>query len=129
MNRESDPDDRERYQTVYAAHEGAIAAPTAGLHFTPEILATVPHSFVTLHVGVGTFRPVKVDNVEDHHMHTEVFYMPQETADAIEAAKRVVAVGTTSVRVIETLAARHGRPLPAGPGKPTSSSTPVSSTR
>lgn len=117
MNRESDPDDKERYQTVYAAHEGAIAAPTAGLHFTPEILAAVPHSFVTLHVGVGTFRPVKVDNVEEHRMHTEVFYMPQETSDAIEAAKRVIAVGTTSVRVMETLAARHGRPLPAGPGE------------
>ena len=116
MNRESEPSDKERYQTVYAAHEGAIAAPTAGLHFTPEILSQLPHSFVTLHVGVGTFRPVKVDNVEEHHMHSESFYMPPETAAAIEAAKRVVAVGTTSVRVLETLAARHGRPLPAGPG-------------
>lgn len=117
MNRESDPSDKERYQTVYAAHEGAIAAPTAGLHFTPEILAQVPHSFVTLHVGVGTFRPVKVEKVEDHHMHTEAFYMPPETSSAIEAAKRVVAVGTTSVRVLETLAARHGRPLPPGYGE------------
>ncbi len=116
MNRESEPSDKERYQTIYAEHEGAIAAPTAGLHFTPEILAQLPHSFVTLHVGVGTFRPVKVDHVEDHHMHTESFVMPQETAAAIEAAKRVVAVGTTSVRVLETLAARHGRPLPAGVG-------------
>ncbi len=116
MNRESEPGDKERYQTVYAEHEGAIAAPTAGLHFTPEILEKLPHSFVTLHVGVGTFRPVKVDHVEDHHMHTESFVMPQETADAVEAAKRVVAVGTTSVRVLETLAARHGRPLPAGAG-------------
>ena len=116
MNRESEPSDKERYQTVYAAHEGAIAAPTAGLHFTPEILSQLPHSFVTLHVGVGTFRPVKVDNVEEHHMHSESFYMPPETAAAIEAAKRVVAVGTTSVGVLETLAARHGRPLPAGPG-------------
>ncbi|MDO5451141.1 MAG: tRNA preQ1(34) S-adenosylmethionine ribosyltransferase-isomerase QueA [Akkermansia sp.] len=117
MNRESDPADKERYQTVYAEHEGAIAAPTAGLHFTPEILAAVPHSFVTLHVGVGTFRPVKVDNVEEHHMHTESFYMPPETSTAIESAKRVVAVGTTSVRVLETLASRHGRPLPPGPGE------------
>ncbi len=116
MNRESEPADKERYQTVYAAHEGAIAAPTAGLHFTPEILASLPHSFVTLHVGVGTFRPVKVDHVEDHHMHTESFYMPEATAAAIEAAKRVVAVGTTSVRVLETLATRHGRPLPPGHG-------------
>lgn len=117
MNRESEPADKERYQTVYAAHEGAIAAPTAGLHFTPELLAKVPHSFVTLHVGVGTFRPVKVDNVEDHHMHTESFYMPEETSRAIEEAQRVFAVGTTSVRVMETLAARHGRPLPAGYGE------------
>ncbi len=117
MNRESEPADKERYQTVYAVHEGAIAAPTAGLHFTPEILAQLPHSFVTLHVGVGTFRPVKTDCVEEHHMHSESFYMPPETADAIEKAKRVVAVGTTSVRVLETLAARHGRPLPSGAGE------------
>lgn len=117
MNRESEPADKERYQTVYAVHEGAIAAPTAGLHFTPGILAQLPHSFVTLHVGVGTFRPVKADRVEEHHMHSESFYMPAETAEAIEAAKRVVAVGTTSVRVLETLAARHGRPLPAGAGE------------
>lgn len=117
MNRESEPADKERYQTVYAAHEGAIAAPTAGLHFTPEILAQLPHSFVTLHVGVGTFRPVKTDCVEEHHMHSESFYMPPETADSIEKAKRVVAVGTTSVRVLETLAARYGRPLPPGAGE------------
>ncbi len=116
MNRESEPSDKERYQTVYAAHEGAIAAPTAGLHFTPEILASLPHSFVTLHVGVGTFRPVKVENVEEHHMHTESFCLPEATARAIENAKRVIAVGTTSVRVLETLATRHGRPLPAGCG-------------
>ena len=113
MNRESEPADKERYQTVYAEHEGAIAAPTAGLHFTPEILAQVPHSFVTLHVGVGTFRPVKAEFITDHHMHRESFTMPQDTVDSIEAAKRVIAVGTTSVRVMETLATRHGRPLPA----------------
>ncbi len=116
MNRESEPSDKERYQTVYAAHEGPIAAPTAGLHFTPEMLASLPHSFVTLHVGVGTFRPVKVENVKDHHMHTESFCMPEATSAAIEAAKRVIAVGTTSVRVLETLATRHGRPLPPGYG-------------
>ena len=116
MNRESEPADKERYQTVYAKHEGAIAAPTAGLHFTPEILNSLPHSFVTLHVGVGTFRPVKVENIADHHMHRESFVMPQDTADAIAAAKRVVAVGTTSVRVLETLATRHGLPLPATSG-------------
>ena len=116
MNRESEPADKERYQTIYAEHEGAIAAPTAGLHFTPEILNSLPHSFVTLHVGVGTFRPVKVENIADHHMHRESFAMPQETADAIATAKRVVAVGTTSVRVLETLATRHGLPLPATSG-------------
>lgn len=112
MNRESEPADKERYQTVYAEHEGAIAAPTAGLHFTPEILAQVPHDFVTLHVGVGTFRPVKAEFIEDHHMHRESFTMPALTAEAIEKANRVFAVGTTSVRVLETLATRHGRPLP-----------------
>ncbi|MCH5284484.1 MAG: tRNA preQ1(34) S-adenosylmethionine ribosyltransferase-isomerase QueA [Akkermansiaceae bacterium] len=117
MNRESDPSDKERYQTIYAAHEGAIAAPTAGLHFTPELLAGVPHAFVTLHVGVGTFRPVKVDNVEEHHMHTESFYLPPATADAVAAAQRVIAVGTTSVRVLETQAARHGLPLRSGEGE------------
>ncbi len=117
MNRESESADRDRYQTVYAKTEGAIAAPTAGLHFTPEIMAQLPHSFVTLHVGVGTFRPVKVDDVKDHHMHTEGYDMPAETATAIEQAKRCVAVGTTSVRVLETLATRHGRPLPAGQGE------------
>lgn len=117
MNRESEPEDKERYQTVYAAHEGAIAAPTAGLHFTPEILGRIPHSFVTLHVGVGTFRPVKAERVEDHQMHTESFYMPPETSRAVEEARRVIAVGTTSVRVLETLAARYGRPLPPGYGE------------
>lgn len=80
MNRESDPSDKERYQTVYARNEGAIAAPTAGLHFTPELLASVPHDFLTLHVGVGTFRPVKADNIEDHQMHTEHFFLPEATA-------------------------------------------------
>ena len=117
MNRESDPSDKERYQTVYAHHEGAIAAPTAGLHFTPEILEKVPHRFVTLHVGVGTFRPVKAENIEDHHMHTESFFMSPETSQAIEQAQRVIAVGTTSVRVMETLATRFGRPLRPGPGE------------
>lgn len=117
MNRESEQSDRARYQTVYADEAGAIAAPTAGLHFTPEIMAQLPHSFVTLHVGVGTFRPVKVERVQDHHMHTESFYMPEATAQAVEQAKRCIAVGTTSVRVLETLATRHGRPLPAGAGE------------
>lgn len=111
MNRESDPEDKERYQTVYAKYEGAIAAPTAGLHFTPELLSSVPHSFLTLHVGVGTFRPVKAENLEDHDMHTERFFLPQETANAVNNAKRVIAVGTTSVRVLEHLASAEGLPL------------------
>ena len=80
------------------------------------MLAAVPHSFVTLHVGVGTFRPVKTEVVEEHHMHTEHFCMPAQTAQDIEQAQRVIAVGTTAVRVLETLATRHGRPLPPGEG-------------
>lgn len=111
MNRESDPSDKERYQTVYARHEGAIAAPTAGLHFTPELLAAVPHDFLTLHVGVGTFRPVKADRIEDHQMHTEHFFLPEATARAINEAGRVIAVGTTSVRVLEHVATAEGLPL------------------
>ena len=105
------------YQTIYAAHEGAIAAPTAGLHFDRKLLNSLPHCFLTLHVGVGTFRPVKVDRVEEHHMHTESFYLPPSAADAINTAKRVIAVGTTSVRVLETQAARHGLPLQSGEGE------------
>ena len=116
MKRECEPADKERYQTIYAAHEGAIAAPTAGLHFSKELLDSLPHRFLTLHVGVGTFRPVKSDRVEDHHMHTESFYLPPDTASAINAAKRVFAVGTTSVRVLETQAARQGLPLQPGSG-------------
>ncbi len=117
MNRESEAADAQRYQTVYAQELGAIAAPTAGLHFTPELLAQLPHSFVTLHVGVGTFRPVKVEQISEHHMHTESFYLPDATAQAINTAKRTIAVGTTSVRVLETQAARHGVPLQAGAGE------------
>ncbi len=117
MNRESDPSDIERYQTIYAEHEGAIAAPTAGLHFSRELLDSLPHCFLTLHVGVGTFRPVKVENVEEHHMHSESFYLPPDSAQRINGAKRVIAVGTTSVRVLETQAARHGLPLQAGRGE------------
>lgn len=111
MNRESDPEDKERYQTVYARYDGAIAAPTAGLHFTPDLLASVPHSFLTLHVGVGTFRPVKAEFVKDHEMHAEHFHLPAQTANDINAARRVVAVGTTTVRVLEHLAAVNGLPL------------------
>jgi S-adenosylmethionine:tRNA ribosyltransferase-isomerase len=87
---------------VFAREAGAVAAPTAGLHFTPELLAQFPHAFITLHVGIGTFRPVKVENLEDHKMHAERFEIPAETVAALEQAKRVVAVGTTVVRALES---------------------------
>jgi S-adenosylmethionine:tRNA ribosyltransferase-isomerase len=97
-----DAADLPRYQTVFAQHPGAVAAPTAGLHFTPAILGQFPHAFITLHVGIGTFRPVKVENVEEHKMHAERFEIPAETTAAIEKAHRVVAVGTTVVRALES---------------------------
>lgn len=109
MGRDDQPADRERYQTVFAQAAGAIAAPTAGLHFTPELLARLPHAFLTLHVGVGTFQPVKVDKVEEHLMHSERYEVPPETASRIAAAGRVLAVGTTSMRTLETVARDHGK--------------------
>ncbi|NOU96053.1 tRNA preQ1(34) S-adenosylmethionine ribosyltransferase-isomerase QueA [Paenibacillus sp. LMG 31456] len=105
--------ERERYQTVYAKHEGSAAAPTAGLHFTKEYLDRlaakgIQLAYVTLHVGLGTFRPVSVDNVETHDMHEEYYEVGEETADAINLAKangrKVIAVGTTSARTLETAA-------------------------
>ncbi len=104
MGRDDEPADRERYQTVFAKEEGAIAAPTAGLHFTPEVLERLPHDFLTLHVGVGTFRPVQVERVEEHVMHSERYVLSEATAQRINAAGRVVAVGTTVTRVLEALA-------------------------
>ena len=110
-------DQKDRYQTVYAKYEGSAAAPTAGLHFTEELLQQIKSkgieiANVTLHVGIGTFRPVKVENVEDHKMHTEHFYIKKEDADKINKAKReghkVIAVGTTSCRVLETIANEKG---------------------
>jgi len=103
MGREDEIADRERYQTVFAKEEGAIAAPTAGLHFTPELLARVPHDFLTLHVGVGTFRPVQAERPEDHEMHSERYALSASTAQKINTAGRVIAVGTTVTRVLETL--------------------------
>ncbi|HPA20094.1 MAG TPA: tRNA preQ1(34) S-adenosylmethionine ribosyltransferase-isomerase QueA [Verrucomicrobiae bacterium] len=105
----ADPDalDRERYQTVFAARDGSVAAPTAGLHFTPELLARLPHAFVTLHVGLGTFRPIKTERLEDHIMHEERFWIPEETAAAAMAASRRIAVGTTVARVLETVRTLH----------------------
>ena len=106
--------DRDRYQTVYAKQDGSAAAPTAGLHFTPELMARIREKGidivpVLLHVGLGTFRPVKAENIEDHEMHTEYFEVTQDAAERINAARarggRVVAVGTTSVRTLESAAA------------------------
>ncbi len=103
MGRDSDKEDLDRYQTTFAREEGAIAAPTAGLHFTQEMLASLPHDFLTLHVGVGTFRPVKAENIVDHEMHSERYYLSGETAQRINGAKRLTAVGTTCTRVLESL--------------------------
>ncbi len=113
MGRDDQPSDRERYQTVFARQEGAIAAPTAGLHFTPELLGTLPHTFVTLHVGVGTFQPVKAERLEDHAMHHETYEISSENAARIQQAGRVVAVGTTAMRTLETVARDSGQIVPA----------------
>jgi S-adenosylmethionine:tRNA ribosyltransferase-isomerase len=104
LGRDSDLADNERYQTVFARALGALAAPTAGLHFTPEILAGIRHTFITLHVGPGTFRPVRAENISDHRMHAEWFSISDEAAKKINNAERVVAVGTTTVRVLEAVA-------------------------
>ncbi len=100
-------EDYTRYQTVYADVAGSVAAPTAGLHFTPELLARFPHTFVTLHVGLGTFRPVKTEFIADHDMHEEVFSIPAGFEAAYDAAKRIVAVGTTAARVLEAAPHLH----------------------
>jgi len=109
FEREAELEDQERYQTVYAREPGAVAAPTAGLHFTPEILASVPHEFVTLHVGAGTFKPVQVEDVTQHVMHEERFSVSETAAEKINAAPCVVAAGTTTVRVLETCFRDHGQ--------------------
>ena len=101
--------DPERYQTVYAEHEGSAAAPTAGLHFTPELLARLDLERVTLHVGLDTFRPVSVDDLADHELHSERYKVAPDAWERIRDADRVVAVGTTTVRVLESLA--RGAPL------------------
>jgi S-adenosylmethionine:tRNA ribosyltransferase-isomerase len=111
LGRPADASDTERYQTVFARHPGAVAAPTAGLHFTPAILARVPHVFITLHVGAGTFRPVQTEQITDHSMHRERFEITPAAAESIRTAARLVAIGTTTVRVLETCAA-HGPILP-----------------
>jgi len=114
-------EDKERYQTVYARHDGSAAAPTAGLHFTKELLRRIEDkgvsiAYLTLHVGLGTFRPVKVDNIEEHHMHSEYYELGEEAAFKINSTRekggRIVAVGTTSVRTLETVATLEGRIVP-----------------
>lgn len=111
-------EDKNRYQTVYAKYEGSAAAPTAGLHFTNELLETIAAkgvdvAYVTLHVGLGTFRPVKEDNILEHHMHSEYYEITKESADKINACKdrggRVICVGTTSCRTVESAADENGR--------------------
>lgn len=110
-------EDKNRYQTVYAKEEGSAAAPTAGLHFTPELMQKIKDmgveiGYVTLHVGLGTFRPVKADDIKDHHMHSEHYHLPAETAELINKTKagggRVFAVGTTCCRTLESVAAFRG---------------------
>ena len=117
-------EDKNRYQTVYAKHEGSAAAPTAGLHFTKELLKQIEDmgvkiARVTLHVGLGTFRPVKVENILDHHMHSEFYQVDKEAADIINNTKanggRVIAVGTTSTRTLESVADENGHiPVKSG---------------
>ena len=114
-------EDKDRYQTVYAKNLGSAAAPTAGLHFTKELLAKLKDkkinlAYLTLHVGLGTFRPVNVDNILDHHMHSEYYEVNKETCDiindTIKRGNKLVAVGTTSVRVLETVMSKHGKMIP-----------------
>jgi S-adenosylmethionine:tRNA ribosyltransferase-isomerase len=121
IERESDESDLSRYQTVYAQEDGAVAAPTAGLHFTPELLSElvdvgVQSTTVTLHVGLGTFLPVTEEVIEDHEMHSERFRLTTESAEQVEACRarggRVIAVGTTSVRVLEACSDGSGRLVP-----------------
>lgn len=113
--------DRDRYQTVYARYEGSAAAPTAGLHFTEELLKQIQEKgvqvvYVTLHVGLGTFRPVKEENITDHHMHSEFYQVSEQAAERIrqakEAGKRVICVGTTACRTLESAADESGRVRP-----------------
>jgi S-adenosylmethionine:tRNA ribosyltransferase-isomerase len=121
FHRPADASDKERYQTVYAREPGSVAAPTAGLHFTPEIIATLPHAFVTLHVGAGTFQPVKSEDLSAHQMHHEHYTLTRETASRINATKeqggKIVAIGTTTARVLES--------QPEGPLSPRTGSTDI----
>ena len=118
-------EDKERYQTVYAKENGSAAAPTAGLHFTPELLNQIKEKgvelvFLTLHVGLGTFRPVSVDNIEEHKMHAEFYNLSQEAADKLNQVRanggRIVAVGTTSIRTLETIGTKFDGEIKADSG-------------
>ncbi|MCR5214590.1 MAG: tRNA preQ1(34) S-adenosylmethionine ribosyltransferase-isomerase QueA [Eubacterium sp.] len=127
-------EDKNRYQTVYAEHTGSAAAPTAGLHFTKELLADIEKKGIriarlTLHVGLGTFRPVKVDKLEDHHMHSEYYELSQEAADIINETRasggRVISVGTTSTRTLETVGSAQGITFKEGVIRPQSGWTSI----
>ena len=117
LNRSTEESDNNTYQTVYAKVEGSAAAPTAGFHFTEELFTKIKEKGievvdVTLHVGLGTFRPVKVDNIKEHHMHSEMYEMSKETADVLNKAKkegrRIIAIGTTSTRTLESVCQKYG---------------------
>jgi S-adenosylmethionine:tRNA ribosyltransferase-isomerase len=111
IGREGDEEDETRYQTVFAHVPGALAAPTAGLHFTPEILDEIPHTFITLHVGTGTFLPVRSEEIAEHRMHAEHFSISAEAANKINNARRIGAVGTTTVRMLESARRTAGKIL------------------
>ena len=121
FKRAADASDKQRYQTIYAKDPGSVAAPTAGLHFTGKILTSIPHSFVTLHVGAGTFQPVKTEDLSTHQMHREHYTLPRETACRINAIReqggKIIAVGTTTARVLES--------QPEGPLNARSGSTDI----
>jgi S-adenosylmethionine:tRNA ribosyltransferase-isomerase len=112
IRRPSDDEDAARYQTVFARETGAVAAPTAGLHFTQEVLSEIPHSFVTLHIGPGTFLPVRSKNIAEHRMQSERFYIAAEAAYRINEASRIIAVGTTTVRTLESARRATGKIVP-----------------
>src|SRR6266478_1389354 len=111
ISRASDEGDKVRYQTIFAQTPGAVAAPTAGLHFTPEILSEIPHTFITLHVGTGTFLPVRSKNLGEHHMHAEHFSISAEPAAKISDSTSILAVGTTTVRALESAKRVSGKIL------------------
>ena len=126
IDRADAPDDRERYQTIYARERGSVAAPTAGLHFTPEILTRIRErgietAEITLHVGLGTFQPVRTKRVEDHRLHSESYSISEDVADKIQAARvknrRIVAVGTTTVRTLEYVAQQNSGEVCPGRGE------------